>query len=68
MTTVVVSEKFEVVIPQEICKALGISAGQRLLILPNKGHIILVPVIPIEQARGILKGIDTTIEEEPDRI
>ena len=24
--------------------------------------------IPIEQARGFLKGIDTTIKREPDRI
>ena len=68
MTTVTVSPKFQVVIPKAVRDALGIKAGDRLDAIPYRGHIALVPVRSIAAARGFLKGIDTDIQREPDRV
>jgi len=68
MTTVTVSPKYQVVIPREIREALGIRPGQKVQVLQYQNRIEFIPVRPIEQMRGFLKGIDTTIEREPDRL
>jgi len=68
MTTVTVSLKYQVVIPREIREALGIRPGQKVQVLQYQNRIEFIPVRPIEQMRGFLKGIDTTIEREPDRL
>ena len=68
MTTVTVSPKYQVVIPREIREALGIRPGQKVQVLQYQNRIEFTPVRPIEQMRGFLKGIDTTVEREPDRL
>ena len=68
MTTVTVSPKFQVVIPREIREALGIQPGQKVQVLQYQNRIEFIPVRPIEQMRGFLSGIDTTIEREQDRL
>jgi hypothetical protein len=40
-----------------------------MVVIAYENRIILVPERPIQEARGSLKGIDTTIErEEEDRL
>lgn len=68
MTTVTVSPKYQIVIPKEVRQALGIKVGEKLDAIPYRGHIALVPVRPIRSARGMLKGIDTDVPREPDRV
>ena len=68
MTIVTVSPKYQVVIPREIREALGIQPGQKVQVLQYQNRIEFIPVRPIAQMRGFLKGIDTTIEREPDRL
>ena len=68
MTTVTVSPKYQVVIPKEVREALGIKVGERLDAIPYRGHVALVPVRPIRSARGFLKGIDTDVPRDPDRV
>ena len=68
METVPVSPKFQVVIPQKVRKALGLRPGQKVQVIPYEGRIELVPVEPIRRGRGFLKGIDTEVEREPDRL
>jgi AbrB family looped-hinge helix DNA binding protein len=68
MDTVTVSPKFQVVIPHNVRKALGLKAGQKVQVIPYEGRIELIPVGPIKQGRGFLKGIDTKVEREPDRV
>jgi AbrB family looped-hinge helix DNA binding protein len=68
MTIVTVSPKFQVVIPRKIREALGLQPGQKVQVLQYENRIEFIPVRPIEQMRGFLKGIDTTIEREPDRV
>lgn len=68
METATVSPKFQVVIPQKVRKALGLKPGQKVQVIPYEGRIELVPVEPIRRGRGFLKGIDTEVEREPDRL
>jgi AbrB family looped-hinge helix DNA binding protein len=68
MTTVTVSPKYQVVIPKEVREALGIRVGERLDAIPYRGHVALVPVRSIRNARGSLKGIDTNVPRDSDRV
>jgi AbrB family looped-hinge helix DNA binding protein len=68
MTTVTVSPKFQVVIPREIREALGIQPGQKVQVMQYQNRIEFIPILPIEQTRGFLRGIDTTVEREQDRL
>ena len=68
MKTVTLSPKFQVVIPQTIREALKLTPGQKLRVLSYGNRVEFIPVRPIKQMRGILRGIDTTIEREDDRL
>jgi AbrB family looped-hinge helix DNA binding protein len=67
METVTVSPKFQVVIPKEIREALKLTPGQKVQALLYENRIELIPLRPVKQMRGFLKGIDTTIVRERDR-
>lgn len=63
------SPKFQVVIPLAIRKQLEMKPGQKMRVIAYDDKVILIPVRPIQTARGSLKGIDTTIErDELDRV
>lgn len=68
METVTVSPKFQVVIPKEIRESLKLTPGQKIQALLYENRIELIPVRPIKKMRGFLKGIDTTIDREKDRL
>ena len=68
MPTVTVSPKFQVVIPKDIREQMRIEPGQKVQMMIYKGHIVLVPIRPMEELRGSLKGITATFEREEDRM
>jgi AbrB family looped-hinge helix DNA binding protein len=68
MITVSVSPKFQVVIPKAIREALNIQPGQKVQVIQYQNRIVLLPIRPLKEARGFLKGIDTTVEREGDRV
>ncbi len=68
MNTVTVSPKFQVVIPQMIRKSLGLQPGQKIQAILYENRIELIPIQPMQSRRGFLKGIDTSIEREADRV
>jgi len=68
MQTVTVSPKFQVVIPKEMRESLKLAPGQKVQALLYENRIELIPVQPIKKMRGFLKGIDTTIDREADRL
>lgn len=68
METVTISPKFQVVIPKAIRTRLGLRAGQKVQAMVYGDRIELVPVRPARQLRGFLRGIDTTVPREPDRV
>lgn len=67
MTAVLVSPKFQVVIPREIREQMKLKPGMKLEVISYGDTIELVPIKPMKEMRGFLKGIDTTIMREKDR-
>ena len=68
MDTVKVSPKFQIVISRRIRQSLDIQPGMKLQVIRYGDRIELIPLRPIEEARGFLKGINTTVEREQDRV
>lgn len=68
MTTVTISPKFQVVIPKEIREKLNLVPGQKLQILEMGDRIEFILLKNIKEARGFLKGINTDIERDGDRL
>ena len=68
MTAVTVSPKFQVVIPKEIRESMGIVSGQKVQILTYQNRIELIPLKPMKELRGLLRGIDTEVERDSDRV
>jgi AbrB family looped-hinge helix DNA binding protein len=68
METATVSSRYQVIIPVRLRRSIGIQPGQKMQIILYEGRIELIPVVPMRQARGFLKGINTRVEREPDRI
>lgn len=68
MTTVKISPKYQVVIPKEIREKLNLRPGQKLQIIQLGDRIEFIILKNIKDARGFLKGIDTNIVREGDRL
>lgn len=68
MTTVTVSEKYQVVIPKAARESLGIRPGQKFEVLIYEGRFEFIPLKQMKAMRGILKGIDTSIVRDKDRL
>ena len=68
MTTVTVSPKYQVVIPSEIRRKLGIRPGQKVEVLVYEGRLEFIPVRGMKEARGFARGIDTRVPREDDRV
>ena len=68
MATVTVSPKYQVVIPAEIRESLGLKPGEKLQVFEYEGRIELVPVRDLKKMRGFLKGIDSTVPRDEDRL
>ena len=67
MATVTISPKYQVVIPKSIREELCLAPGQKVQAIVHDNRIELIPLRPVRQMRGFLKGIDTTVEREADR-
>jgi len=68
MAAVTVSPKFQVVIPKEIRRKLGLLPGQKIQVVVYGDRIELIPVRSAKRMRGFLKGIDTRVLREGDRV
>ena len=68
MDTVVLSSKYQIVIPQRVREKTDLKPGQKIVIIEKDGVIHLIPQKPIKEMRGFLKGIDTSqLRDEEDR-
>jgi AbrB family looped-hinge helix DNA binding protein len=56
------------VIPKDVRERLGLKPGQQVDAIPFRGRVELIPVEPVESMRGALRGIDTTVPREDDRV
>ncbi len=52
MEVVTLSRKFQIVIPSRIRKKLALKPGQKVRVLLYNNRIELIPLRPIDQARG----------------
>ena len=68
MESVTVSTKYQVVIPKRVRERMGIKPGQKVQVISYMERIELVPLRSINEGRGFLEGIDTTIDREQDRV
>lgn len=68
METVTISPKFQVVIPKGIRERLKLRSGQKVQAILYDDRIELVPVRPAKAMKGFLKGIDTTVAREDNRL
>ena len=68
MESVTISPKYQVVIPKKLREALNLSPGQKVQMVAFEDRIEMIPVREISEMKGFLKGIDTTVEREADRI
>ena len=68
MPVVTVSPKFQVVIPREVREELGIQPGQKIQVIAIENRLEMIPVRSPKSMRGFLKGIDTRVDREPDRV
>lgn len=68
MSIVTVSSKFQIVIPKSVRDHLEIQPAQKLQVLVHGKRIELLPIEQPQSLRGFLKGIDTTVQREPDRV
>jgi AbrB family looped-hinge helix DNA binding protein len=68
MQTVTISPKYQIVIPKEIREALHLQPGEKLHVFRFQNRLEFIPVKDIKKMRGFLKGINTVIERDEDRI
>ena len=68
MDTVTLSQKYQIVIPQRIRKAMQLLPGQKIQVVLYGNRIELVPEKNIKEMRGFLKGINTEFQRDGDRI
>ena len=68
MDRVTVSPKFQVVIPRRVRESLCLQPGQKIQVIQYENRIELIPIKPIKESRGFLRGIQTTVERETDRL
>lgn len=68
MDTVTVSPKYQIVIPKAIRESMRIASGQKMQFVQYQQRLELIPLRPIHELRGFLKGINTHVERELDRV
>jgi len=68
MITITISPKFQIVIPKAIRDLLSLRPGQKVQAIAYEDRIELIPIRKMKEMRGFLRGIDTSVEREPDRI
>lgn len=67
--TVILSPKFQIVIPKKMRESLKLKAGMKIDLIVFKGNIVAVPVKSAKEMMGKFKGMDTSnIREKKDRI
>jgi len=68
METVILSSKYQVVIPQPIRQILKLQPGEKLQAISYENRIEFIPLKNMKQMRGFLKGMDSRFKrDETDR-
>jgi len=68
MKAVTVSPKFQIVIPRDLRESMDIQPGSKVQVLQYENRIELIPLKSLKSLRGYLRGIDTNVDRELDRV
>jgi AbrB family looped-hinge helix DNA binding protein len=68
ISSVTVSADLQITIPAAVGKSLGLSEGQRFQIVRYQDRIELIPIRPMPSLRGFLKGMNTNLDRDADRL
>lgn len=68
MESVKISPKFQVVIPKNVRERYKFKAGEKIVVFPYEGRIEMVRRRDMKSMRGFVKGMDTEIVREDDRL
>ena len=68
MQIVTVSPKFQVVIPLAVREGLKLVPGVKMQVMQYDNRVEFIPVQPANALRGSLRGIDTSIARDADRL
>lgn len=69
MDATTISTKYQVVIPRKVREQFHLKPGQKLVFIPYKNSLRVIPIPPVDEGFGFLKGIDPSLErEEQDRV
>jgi AbrB family looped-hinge helix DNA binding protein len=68
MQTVILSPKYQIVIPKAVREALHLRPGQKMQVIKYAGRVELIPERDIKELRGFVKGINTEFKREEDRV
>ena len=68
MTRTTLSPKYQIVIPKEVRQALKLRPGNMFNVIEHDGCIELLPVRSAKEMRGFLRGIDTAVPRDKDRV
>ena len=68
METIKIAENQEITLPRRIAEKVGFKPGQKVTIIFHGDKIEIKPVKNKKSLRGFLKGIDTTVIREKDRL
>jgi AbrB family looped-hinge helix DNA binding protein len=68
MARATLSPKFQIVIPKEVRAALKLRPGSKFNVVEHEGRIELLPVRSAKEMRGFLRGIQTSVPREKDRV
>lgn len=67
METVIISPKYQIVIPRQIRESLKLKPGMKVQVIAYSNRIELIPLHKVSDMRGFLRGLKPDIKRQPDR-
>ncbi len=68
MSAITISSGFRIVIPKQIRESLKLKPGQKLQAIQYEDRIEFIPLRSARSMRGFVRGIDTRVPRDRDRV
>ncbi len=69
MKNVILSTKYQLVVPREVRERLGLRPGSEFTVIEKGGVVFLVPARPVRARRGVARGTrPRSLREKKDRL
>lgn len=63
-----VSPKYQVVIPKDVREKMNIQPGSEVTVFQYMNRIEYIPVKPVQEFRGFVRGMNTELNRDEDRL